>query len=210
MHLVPRPFPVPAGRLLTALAALALSLLAGAGCHVGSAEPGGVTPGGEPDASSTPAVDSGSTPEVDGGGGGTEEPPTECANFATEVLPGHHPAGYDYDVGAGGGCIGNCHKAGVAQGPEWTLAGAVYTDIGEAAQPVGGAHVWVTDAAGKSVHLITSDSGEFSTLEALEFPVQTFATGCPQRLAMSGPATANCNSAGACHSSTFRIRLPLQ
>lgn len=200
------------GRLLFTALATALLILSVAGCHVGSLESDEAeTPGGGSSPPSTPGVDSGAAGEggADGGGGGGEEVvfPDACVNFAAAPAQAH-AAGYDYNEGGGQGCLGMCHKDGADQGEVYTLAGAVYTAIGDGAGPVAGAHVFAKDAEGTTVDLITSETGEFATAAPLVFPVQTLVTGCPDRLPMLALATGNCTSAAPCHASSFRINHP--
>jgi hypothetical protein len=207
VHVVPSPVTPPR---LSFLIALALVIAVGAGCHVGSAEPadGTGTGTGGVDAASAPTGDASAAPEGDGGGGGAVTVPDTCADFAPEPPAKAHDAFYDYEAGDGLGCLGNCHKDGADQGDAYTLAGAVYDTLGDGGDAVAGAHVFVTDATGKSLDLITSATGEFFTAEALQFPVKTLATGCPGRLPMISMATGNCNGGAACHTPTFKINLP--
>jgi hypothetical protein len=204
------PHPAHVPPRLSLLIALTL-LIALAGCHVGSAEgadgTGGGT-GGGPDSSSAPAADSGAAPEGDGGAtGGGAVVPSDCADV-TEPIAQAHDVGYDYDQGAGEGCLGMCHKDGANQGDTYTVAGALYDALGDGAQPIAGAHVFVTDSAGMVLDLVTSATGEFSSSAALTMPVQTLASGCPKQLKMISAATGNCNGGAACHTPTFKINLP--
>ncbi|HKE15189.1 MAG TPA: hypothetical protein VKB80_10010 [Kofleriaceae bacterium] len=208
MHVVSDPVPPPRPSFLVALA---LVIAVGAGCHVGSAEPAdgtGTGGGGSPDAASAPTGDGSAAPEGDGGGGGAVTVPDDCVAFATEVPAKAHAAFYDYDQSAGNGCIGTCHVDGADQGETYTLAGSVFDTLGDGGNAIGGAHVFVKDAGGKVLDLVTSTSGEFFTAEALQFPVQTLATGCPGRSPMISMATGNCNGGAACHTATFKVNLP--
>jgi len=215
-----RSHPTP-GRLVSRLlTALPIALLSGAACHVGEAPPGAGGGGGSPDANSAPATDSGGGGGggEDGGGGGggggdgvVDSVPTapDCIELETAAVPdgAFHPPLYDYEEASGQGCLGMCHKEGADQGLVYSVAGAVYEEIGEDSDPLAGVRVFVTDSTGKKVRMTTATNGMFYTEEALTPPLNTLVSGCPDTTPMAPPAHANCNGSAACHGNNFRVYL---
>jgi hypothetical protein len=166
---------------------VSLVFLVAAACTVGTVE-------GVPDPAADPGVDA-----------SADDPPVDAADVAcrdavTPVGSGEHNAGQ--------ACIA-CH-AGNA-GPDFTLAGTLYTDAAGAA-PLAGATITITDANGATFDMVSQQNGNFWTAEPLAFPVHVVASRCPDTQPMSGAiaAAGDCN-AGGCHASGAaqgRIHLP--
>jgi hypothetical protein len=123
----------------------------------------------------------------------------DCAAAATPPGDGYHFPGED--------CV-QCHsQAGGA--PPFTMGGTLYVD-GDGSAPLAGATIIVDDAAGNRFTMVTETNGNFYSLDAITFPVLTYATRCPDVIPMVTnvpQASASCNSA-SCHSPGFRVHLP--
>lgn len=105
-----------------------------------------------------------------------------CKDPATPPGDGHHNPGKS--------CFQSCHNHG------FTLAGTLYTNATGNSAFVG-ATITVTDAANKSLELITHQNGNFYTRDAITFPVLVIASSCPSAVRMQASApSGNCNS---CH-----------
>jgi hypothetical protein len=102
-----------------------------------------------------------------------------------------------------------CHSP-AGPGPNWKLAGTVYTDAA-GTDPVVGATIVVIDANGTRFELPTATNGNFYTPQNVAFPVTVEASKCPDSNPMiAQSATGDCNS-GGCHSAgstSGRIHLP--
>lgn len=110
-----------------------------------------------------------------------------------EVAPngdGHHNPGMS--------CLtSGCHRNG--GGPEFTVAGTLYTDRGGNG-PVSGATIIVVDGDGVMAKLVTATNGNFWTSAALASPLLVRASQCPADEPMiSLSQSGDCNSA-SCHS----------
>jgi hypothetical protein len=167
------------------------------------------------------AVDSGPLPSAADAGPVADATPAPDAAIPIDATPlcddvqlnvlesGHHAIRYDYQNGSQG-CLGNCHNGTGVGGPLFTAAGAIYdrrTDDGNggpAGNPVAGAYVYVIDADGKVVPMLSAQNGFFWTSEPLRNPLRTYASGCPDSIPMVANATGNCN-AGACHGEDNKI-----
>jgi hypothetical protein len=90
--------------------------------------------------------------------------------------------------------------------PTFYLGGTLYSAV-SGGTAVAGATINVTDAAGKSLKIVSANNGNFWTSTALTYPLQVNASLCPNTLAMSSSVGGNgaCNN---CHNSTFRVHLP--
>jgi hypothetical protein len=183
------PHPVaPRASLRGLLPALAL-----AACGVGSVEPGG---GGDRDpgaADGGDALDDGDAPDA---------APVACDEPIADVGGGEHNPGQ--------ACLnGACHGPG-GEGPTFRVGGTIYDALTGGA-PVAGASIHLRDADGVEVVAESARNGNFWVEEDLAFPLTTFASRCPDTLAMAAPLAAagggNCNAAG-CHDGDFRIHLP--
>jgi hypothetical protein len=162
------------------------------------------------------AVDSGTAPSYDGAPAPDGAPPAEGAPPPVDATPvceditlnvaetGHHVATYDFDNG-GLGCLGgSCHN-GSGLGETYTAAGSVWNRRIAGGDPVAGAYVYVIDANGKVVRMITAQNGFFWTDEELAAPIRTYASGCPESNAMEANTTGNCNANGTCHTEGNKI-----
>lgn len=121
---------------------------------------------------------------------------SSCDPAVTTTDSGHHNAGLD--------CSG-CHNGG--GGPtQWFVSGTLYDTV-TGTNPVAGATIHVTDAAGQKLTLISALNGNFYTGTAVTYPVTVSASRCPSTVKMSGQvgAPGGCNG---CHNSSFRIHLP--
>jgi hypothetical protein len=109
---------------------------------------------------------------------------------------GHHNAGQE--------CQG-CHAPG-GGAPTFYVGGTLY-NAATGGTAVAGATINVTDAAGKSVKIISADNGNFWTSTTLTFPIKVDASLCPSTLAMTATVAGNgaCNN---CHNSTLRVHVP--
>jgi hypothetical protein len=165
------------------LAALSFALSSLSACVVGDPDPGQQRPvGTDPDAGGDPVS------EPDAGW-------DDCAPPATVLPNGNHNAGQ--------ACL-DCHN-GTGQAPRWTVAGTLYTTI-QGASPAAGATIFVTDASGAELELITASNGNFYTSTPVQFPLTVAASKCPDTRQMTGrPQLGNCNS---CHGQGMRIHLP--
>jgi len=126
-------------------------------------------------------------------------PPLACDEPATSGHDGHHNPGT--------ACM-DCHKAG-GTGPLFTVGGTIYTDLTGAAA-ITDATVRVVDATGADFALPVAANGNFWSTDAMEFPVHTFASRCPDMRDMVSPldqSGGNCNQ-GGCHSGGFRVWMP--
>ncbi|MGZ3428652.1 MAG: hypothetical protein ACXVCV_18495 [Polyangia bacterium] len=197
--------------------AAALLLLFAAGCFPafppdatptatgtgGSGQPsgaGGSTgSGATDDLGSAPAGDLGSTAVADLGSSGDlgavacdKVQPTSGLSSPS----GHHNAGQE--------CQG-CHAPG-GGAPTFYLGGTLYSAVTGGAA-VAGATINVTDAAGKSVKIVSANNGNFWTTMTLTFPIKVGASLCPSTLPMASAVAGNgtCNN---CHNSTFRVHVP--
>ncbi|HLU65356.1 MAG TPA: hypothetical protein VKZ63_03745 [Kofleriaceae bacterium] len=144
-----------------------------------------------------------------------------CDDVQQAISDGHHadtggiPWVYNPQNGVGGtqGCLGGCHKEGGAGGEIYTIGGALYdrrTGDGQggwAGNPIAGATIYVIDANGKVVKMITAENGYFWSDEPVQIPLRTYASGCPDSLGMMANTTGNCSSA-ACHGPEAKIYLP--
>lgn len=168
--------------------ALACSLAA---CDVGAVEP---SAGGGPDAGPAGAGPAGGGPDAGGPAN-----PVACDDPVATGEDGEHNAGQP--------CL-DCHGPG-RPGPDFQLAGTVYSSLSGGA-PVVGATIRVIDASGAERTAISAQNGNF-WIEgggAIAFPVEVSASACPSTQPMVAPsATGNCN-AGGCHDADFRIHLP--
>jgi hypothetical protein len=120
---------------------------------------------------------------------------------------GHHEPEYDRTSGGNQGCMGLCHKAEDSLGgPVFTAAGSLWDRRNEGGNPIAGAYVYVIDADGKLVPMMTAANGFFWTGESLQMPIRTYASGCPDAIPMEANTTGNCN-AGSCHGPNEKIFL---
>ena len=178
-----------------------LALLCGlamAGCSVDS----GPRPPGTPDGA--PEVPDAAGPPPDGA-----PPPIDATPICTDQTQniqetGHHPVRYDQSEsgGNGAGCLGQCHDG--ILGEKYTAAGAVYDRRTAGGNPVAGAHIYVIDADGKVVEMISAQNGMFWTSEDLEPPIRSYASACPDSIGMIANASGNCNGPG-CHTEIEKI-----
>ena len=142
--------------------------------------------------------------EDDGGDDGGAVDVTKCRDLVTDgVLPGHHPARFDYDEGGEAGCVQNaCHGAspGPAPAATYSIGGTVFGNQAEG-RPVPGATVYVTDNNGVARALVTDQNGFFWSVEPLTPPFKLAVTaGCPDApIPMAAAAAGNCNGGGSCH-----------
>ncbi|TMQ15441.1 MAG: carboxypeptidase regulatory-like domain-containing protein [Deltaproteobacteria bacterium] len=102
-----------------------------------------------------------------------------------------------------------CHHQGGGAAP-YTFAGTLYDAAG--ARPVGGATIYLQDAAGNVATAITRPNGNFFTADGFAmYPAKAFVSLCPDVLEMVGPVDqatgANCNTSG-CHTAGFRVHVP--
>jgi hypothetical protein len=177
------------------------SFLLAACCALAACDLGSYGPGTEPTPDAAPpAIDSG--PSIDGGDGtGSDGAATAgpCIEPVTATDDGHHNAGQS--------CLG-CHD-GSQVAPVFTLAGTLYTNLA-GTSPVVGATIRGVDADGTVIQMVSGNNGNFWTTQAVVFPVQVWASRCPDQRVMIRDVTAedaSCNSAG-CHDTNFRIHLP--
>lgn len=125
--------------------------------------------GGGPDASlDTPVC----KPTVNGVGSGNHNPGQQCMQ------------------------AGACHAIG-GGGPQWTVAGTLYTDALGAAPNIG-ATITIKDANGLEVNVASQQNGNFYTPATLVPPFKVYASECPGIMSMTATAAGDCNSAG-CH-----------
>jgi hypothetical protein len=162
---------------------------------------GGSTGAGGVDAGTPPVADLGTAPAGDlggggGGGGGGGDMAVACDNLAATTATGQHNAGQDCQ---------SCHAAG-GGAPTFTMGGTLYSAASGGTAVTGGT-INVTDAAGKTVKLVSAKNGNFWTTTALTFPVKVNASLCPATVPMSATVGGNgaCNN---CHNSTFRVHVP--
>lgn len=114
-------------------------------------------------------------------GSGTNLP---CENLATPPGDGHHFPGQS--------CFQSCHDHG------FTIAGTLYTnDSGNTAFK--GATITVTDAANKTIKIVTNLNGNFYTFDTLQFPILVMASACPSAVKMNQAVAGN-NNSRACNS----------
>jgi hypothetical protein len=159
--------------------------------------------------SSTEQTQSGGDAAVrpDAGGGGGAAPdlalstppdlaPKTCIDRTTTLDTGHHNPGLDCMV---------CHSAANPAIPQFTVAGTLY-DSAAGTNPVIGATVEVTDAAGVKTPLVTAMNGNFYTTQAVALPLHARASGCPDNQVM--PTTAGSGSCNSCHGTANRVHLP--
>jgi hypothetical protein len=178
------------------------SAQAGAG---GAASDGG---GGGGGGSVAPTGDSGSAPIADLGSGASPDLGGAAAGDMAAVCdPLQSTAGLSSPSGqhnAGQECQG-CHAPG-GGAPTFYLGGTLYA-AATSGTAVAGATINVTDAAGKTVKIISANNGNFWTKTALTFPIKVNASLCPTTLPMNSAVAGNgaCNN---CHNSTFRVHLP--
>lgn len=136
-----------------------------------------------------------------------------CTNAAAPSESYRHQDDEKWGLG-GDGCLGSCHNG---QGPtvnvghKLTIAGRVYNrrTIPNAAY-VAGAHIFVIDANGQVLDLVTDTEGKFWYDGEVAFPIKTYASGCPDSIPMVDPsATGNCQegSGGVCHDASNKIYL---
>lgn len=142
-------------------------------------------------------------------------PPPDAAPDATPICDdielnvqetGHHPERYDFDNG-NAGCLGQCHNGTL--GESYTIGGALYDRRTAGGDPISGAYIYVIDADGKVVEMMTAQNGFFWSNEPITPPVRTYASGCPDSIPMEASTTGNCNL-GACHGEDNKIYLPLE
>jgi len=149
-----------------------------------------------PDAGGDPDVDAGDPgdPTAPDAGGGD---PAACAEPVADPGTGNH--------NSGAACIA-CHLTNA--GPDFTLAGTLYTSKAGTAT-LAGATVIVVDAAGDEVRLVTKTNGNFYTTQQLTFPVKVRASRCPDSAAMTAGAPAgDCNGCHTASATQGRIHLP--
>jgi hypothetical protein len=158
---------------------------------------GGSSGAGSGDAG-TAVADMGTAPAGDLGGGssGGGDMAVACDNLATTTASGQHNAGQDCQ---------SCHAAG-GGAPTFTIGGTLYSAVSGGTAVTGGT-INVTDAAGKTVKLVSAKNGNFWSTAALTFPVKVNASLCPATVPMSATVGGNgaCNN---CHNSTFRVHVP--
>lgn len=170
-----------------------LSLLSGVvACQVGSDDPS--VDGGNPVDGSSPAGDG----SVSGDGG-----TVSCTPQETDLPDGFHPTRYDFMQGNLGCRGGICHNG--SNGPLFSVAGSVYDSRAAGGNPVGGVHVYITDAGGREFHAVTASNGAFWFQDQVALPLRTFVSRCPDRIEMVANATGNCNGGGACHVEANKI-----
>jgi hypothetical protein len=165
--------------------------------------------GGGGGGSAAPADDAGAAPVADLGSGATAgdlggAPSGDMALVCDKLQStaslsspsGHHNAGQE--------CQG-CHAPG-GGAPTFYLGGTLYSAVTGGAA-VAGATIDVTDAAGKSVKIVSANNGNFWTTTTLTFPIKVGASLCPSTLPMASAVAGNgaCNN---CHNSTFRVHVP--
>lgn len=181
----------------TAPASIALAVLLGA-CSVDSGPRPPGAPDGAPEYDGAPPPD-GAPAEV------IADATPACLDQTQNIQEtGHHAARYDYSAqgGGGAGCLGQCHDG--VLGEKYTAAGAVYNRRTAGGDPVAGAHIFVIDADGKVVEMISAQNGFFWTDDELTPPIRTYASACPDSMGMVANASGNCNSAG-CHHEAAKI-----
>jgi hypothetical protein len=137
------------------------------------------------------------SPQTCGGGGVANVCGSNCIAMTTATTDGHHNPGM--------ACL-DCHvSGGAASSFPWTAAGTLYNNATGGAA-IAGATIELVDANNQTVRIVTSTNGNFYTLTPLTYPVKARASGCPNDVTMSSPASSgNCNS---CHGSTMRVHLP--
>jgi len=119
-----------------------------------------------------------------------------CINKTTPLTDGHHNVGTN--------CM-TCHNNANPNIPQFTVAGTLY-DAVTGGNPVAGATVEITDAAGKILPIISSTNGNFYSEQPLTFPVHARATACPADLHMNAAQVIGaCNS---CHTAANQVHVP--
>jgi hypothetical protein len=100
----------------------------------------------------------------------------------------------------------SCHNAGNPGIPQFTVAGTLY-DSAVGTNPLPGATIAITDAAGVQQLLVSSLNGNFYTTNAVTLPLMPpRASGCPNNAVMgTAPNSPSCNT---CHTAASRIHLP--
>jgi hypothetical protein len=152
------------------------------------------------DQGSSPVADLGSGSTADLGGAPAGDMAAICDNLQSTAglssPSGQHNAGQE--------CQG-CHAPG-GGAPTFYLGGTLYS-AATGGTAVAGATINVTDAAGKTIKIISANNGNFWTKTALTYPIKVDASLCPSTLPMSATVAGNgaCNN---CHNSTFRVHLP--
>ncbi len=170
----------------------------GNGSGSGGGGGGGVASGD--DLGGATVADLGTAPSDGGGGGGGDMAPIACDKLQStgglSVPSGQHNAGQE--------CQG-CHAPG-GGAPTFYLGGTLYNAVANGTA-VAGATINVTDAAGKTVKIVSANNGNFWTTTPLTFPVKVNASLCPNTLPMNATVGGNgaCNN---CHNSTFRVHVP--
>jgi hypothetical protein len=160
---------------------------------------GGATVAASDDLATTSNSDLGPGATADLGSAPTGDMTLVCDKLQStaglSVPSGQHNAGQE--------CQG-CHAGGGA--PPFTLGGTLYS-AATGGVAVAGATINVTDAAGKTVKIVSANNGNFWTTTALTFPVKVDASLCPSTLPMSATVSGNgaCNN---CHNSTLRVHVP--
>lgn len=136
-------------------------------------------PGAPADPGGEPGVDGPDAAPISGDAGLT------CVDPQTSPGDGHHNPGL---------ACASCHDGSI--GPRFSVAGTLYADPG-GATPVAGATITLVGADGSRIDLATADNGNFWTDRAIEFPVTTYASSCPDLAAMATKAgSGDCNG---CH-----------
>jgi hypothetical protein len=152
------------------------------------------------------APDAGNGGGGGGGGGGAADgsvgtPDGAAVACKTKVVngigSGQHNPGQD--------CMQGCHNHG------FTVSGTLYA-AANGATVVTGATVTLTDAANKTIDMVTMQNGNFYTLTAVTFPIRVVASSCPDTKPMVSTIAAGnggCNKSG-CHAAggTGPIHLP--
>jgi len=140
-------------------------------------------------------------PDVTGGRDTSRLPPPEKPPVG-DCIPAANATGHP-GHNQGQKCM-SCHATLTGK---WrmTLAGTLYSDAAGRA-PVGGATIVVVDSAGAKIELVTHETGNFYTSQAVRFPVKIVASRCPEHVVKQMDVrTGDCNS---CHIEGSRIRLP--
>lgn len=127
--------------------------------------------------------------------------PSDMANVACDKLQSTNADGQH---NPGKECLG-CHSQG-GGAPAFTLGGTIYS-AATGGSAVTGATINITDAAGKTLKLVSAQNGNFWTSTPLVFPIRVNASLCPATKPMVGAVNGNgaCNN---CHNSTLQVHVP--
>jgi len=88
-----------------------------------------------------------------------------------------------------------------------TVAGTLYSDAAGTAS-LAGATIHFTDADGVSLTAVTADNGNFWLRDAVTFPVNAYASLCPDTANMPNAIEASGADCNGCHGAGSRIHLP--